>query len=47
MDRHARLRKAAASMRTELERLEADAMTEGERATSLMETLLKMGHVDG
>jgi hypothetical protein len=42
MDRHAMLRRAAGDIRADLERVEADILTAFERATSIMETLLKL-----
>jgi hypothetical protein len=42
MDRHARLRERARDVRDELDRIEADATTASLRATSIMETLLKL-----
>jgi hypothetical protein len=42
MDRHARLREREREVASELDRIRADALTASDRATSLMETLLRL-----
>lgn len=42
MDEHARLRSHLAQIRADAERIEAKALTASDRATSIMETLLKL-----
>ena len=42
MDEHAMMQDRASDLRRQLERTEANAKTAAERATSIMETLLKL-----
>ena len=42
MERYAAFRKQARELRDDAERIDAKAMTASERATSIMETLLKL-----
>jgi hypothetical protein len=42
MDHHGALRRQATELREELDQLESKALTASERATSIMETMLKL-----